>query len=343
MSYQRPAGTGAALRLHMNENTAGCSPAVLAALAGITAREVSQYPDDAEATARVERWLDVPAGWVQLTNGLDEGLHAVALGACLAGNALIVEPAFEMYAVSVAAAGGRVTAIPASPDFAFPTDALLAALSSSSRLVLLTDPNNPTGLAIPAGVVEQVVSAAADAGNALVVVDEAYADFSGRTSLGLLSRHRNLVIGRTFAKGHGLAGLRIGALVGHPDTLAPMRRALPPYSVNVFATRALVAALDDDRYLGERVEDATVSKQLVYEFCDRLGLPYWRSESNFVLVRVGSRASAIVDALAARGIVIRDRSTQPGCAGCVRFTAAVAEHTRRCLTELEAALATRPS
>jgi histidinol-phosphate aminotransferase len=325
----------------MNENTAGCSPAVLAALARITAREVSQYPDYAEATARVERWLDVPAGWVQLTNGLDEGIHAVALGAGLNGEALIVEPAFEMYALSVAAAGGRATTMPPAPDFAFPTAALLAALSSSTRLVLLTDPNNPTGLPIPAGVIERILAAATAVGNALVVVDEAYADFSGRTSLSLLTRYRNLVIGRTFSKGHGLAGLRVGALVGHPDTLAPLRRVLPPYSVNLFATRALVAALDDDEYLPARLADAVASKELVYAFCDRLGLEYWRSESNFVLVRVGPRAPEIVAALAAEGIVIRDRSTQPGCAGCVRFTAAVGEHTRRCLAALEVALASR--
>jgi histidinol-phosphate aminotransferase len=111
--------------------------------------------------------------------------------------------------------------------------------------------------------------------------------------------------------------------------------------VNLFATRALVAALDDDEYLPARLADAVASKELVYAFCDRLGLEYWRSESNFVLVRVGPRAPEIVAALAAEGIVIRDRSTQPGCAGCVRFTAAVAEHTRRCLAALEVALASR--
>jgi len=337
MTYPRPPDSGAALRLHMNENTAGCSPGVLAALSALSAADLSRYPDYGAATDRCAARFAVSPDRVQLTNGLDEGLHAISQSRGPGFRALIVDPAFEMYAIGVESAGGRPVRIGPTTDFRFPTEEILRA-AESVDVVFLTDPNTPTGISLPATIVSRIAEAAPDA---LVVVDEAYADFSGRTSLPLVERFPNLVVGRTFAKGHGLAGLRIGALVGQPETLSRIRRALPPFSVNTCAVRALEAALDDEAYLLARVAECHEAKQLVYEFCDRLGLEYWRSDANFVLVRVGRDAPGVVTDLAAAGIVIRDRSSQPGCHGCVRFTAMVVEHPRRCLSALEVALATR--
>jgi histidinol-phosphate aminotransferase len=345
VTYQRPDETKDALRLHLNENTAGCSPAVIAALQSIDRDAIAVYPDYTPITTECERWLGVPAGWVQLLNGLDEGLHIVAQAAraraplAAAPEAVIVEPAFEMYVPCAEAAGLRVVRVPPEPDFAFPIAGLIRAITPATRLIYLTDPNNPTGLPIPPGDVERVASAAP---NALLLLDEAYADFSGRTHAGApLDRHRNLLVGRTFAKGHGLAGLRIGALIAHPDTLAAIRRILPPFSINVCAAVALSAALGDQPYLEWFVAQSVESRALIYDFCRRFGLQYWPSEANFVLVRVGADAAAIVRDLAAGGILLRDRSTQPGCDGCIRITAGVAEHTRLALTALETALASR--
>jgi len=330
------------LRLHLNENTAGCSPAVIDALRTIDRDAVAVYPDYRAITAECERWLGVSEGQVQLVNGLDEGLHAVAQAARnrspAPGDAVIVEPAFEMYELCAEAAGLRVVRIPPQPAFAFPLAPLLAAVSDRTRLIYLTDPNNPTGLAIPPGAVERI---AEDAPHAIVLVDEAYADFSGRTFIGpALDRHRNLIVGRTFAKAHGLAGLRAGALVAHPESLDAIRRVLPPFSINVCAVVALGAALRDRAYLEWFVAQSAASRALVYDIAQRLGLQYWPSEGNFVLVRVGPQASEIVRELASQGILVRDRSTQPGCEGCLRITAGVVEHTRAALTALESALST---
>jgi histidinol-phosphate aminotransferase len=343
MTYQRPPDRGPGLRLHLNENTAGCSPAVLEALRTLEREDLAFYPDYGPITAQCERWLDVPAGWVQLTNGLDEGLQLVALQARLASGsddtfeAIVVEPAFEMYRAMVEAAGGRVVRVPPRADFQFPTDAVTAAITPQTRAIYVTNPNNPTGVAIPDGINERL---AARAPHALVLVDEAYADFSGRTDIGPpLERRRNLVVGRTFAKAHGLAAVRAGALVAHPDTLDRFRRLQPPYSLNVCAIRALAAALEDRDYLEWYVAESRRSKDLIYACCQRLGLVFWRSEANFVLLRAGSAAGAVVDALASRGVYVRDRSDQPGCDGCIRITAGVVEHTVRALSILEDVLA----
>ena len=337
----------APLRLHLNENTGGCSPAVLEAIRSIDRLDAACYPDYETATAACERWLGVPAGWVQLTNGLDEGLHLVAqLARRMADargvqkpEAIVVEPAFEMYAVCSEAAGVTPRPIPPAPGFRFPIDALLAAINDKTCAIFLTDPNNPTGLGIPSGTIEQVLQAAP---NAVVLLDEAYADFSGRTSIGpLLDRHRHLIVGRTFAKGHGIAGLRVGALVGHPETLSPIRRLMPPFSVNAIAARALAAALKDRAYLDAYVAESVKSRELIYSWCRQRELTCWPSEGNFVLIRVGDRVRDVVKHLASHGILIRDRSTAPGCEGCLRITAGLVEHTSACLRAMEDVLAAR--
>jgi histidinol-phosphate aminotransferase len=347
MTYQPPPAPGRQLRLHLNENTAGCSPAVLAALHAITREDAACYPDYRPVIAKTERWFDVAPGWVLLTNGLDEGLHLVAQAAALGRfrgrvaappSVVFPEPAFEMYAACAEAAGLPVIRIAPGPDFAFPLAAMLAALAGGVGLIYLTDPNNPTGLPVPPGAIDAI---AAEAPDALVLVDEAYADFAGHTSIGpLLDRRRNVIVGRTFAKGHGLAALRAGALVAHPDTLDVLRALQPPFSLNICAVRALEAALDDRAYLDWYVSQARASRLAIYDFCGRHGLHAWPSEGNFVLVRLGGDVAAVVAALGARGIAVRDRSSAPGCEGCVRVTAGVLAHTRRCLEALEAIGAT---
>jgi histidinol-phosphate aminotransferase len=351
MTYDRAPEPGPGLRLHLNENTAGCSAAVLAALRTLERTDAAFYPEYAAVTSDTARALGVPAEWVQLTNGLDEGLHVVALSARLtaspalmapdgtAFDAVIVEPAFEMYRACASAVGGRVVPILPERNLAFPTATVLAAITPRVRLVHLCDPNNPSGLPLPDGALGAIAQAAP---HALVVVDEAYADFSGHTAIGpALSRLRNVVVGRTFAKAHGLAGLRVGALVAHPDTLDPLRRLLPPYNLNVCAVRALSAALQDRAYLEWYVSEAAQSRLSIERFCRRLGVTYWPSQANFVLVRIGHDAPGLVAALASHGIYIRDRSGLPQCDGCIRITAGVVADTERCLAAMEDFFATR--
>jgi histidinol-phosphate aminotransferase len=332
------------LRLHLNENTAGCSPAVLDTIRGLDALDVSTYPNAAAATTAAEKYFGVEPGWVHLTDGLDDGLRVVAEIARLRpappggerSTAVVVDPAFEMYEVYITGVGFEIVRVPPGADFVFPADSLARALTSRTRLVYLTDPNNPTGQPIPAGTSEHAATALP---NAFVVQDEAYSEFSGRTIIGpALDRHRNLLVGRTFSKAFGLAGMRVGALVAHPDTLEPMRRALPPFAVNAVALRALEAALADRAHLAWYLAQVAASKQAVYDFCAQRGLRFWRSDGNFVLVQLGDRADEARRVLAADGILISGRNHQVGCAGAVRITTGILAHTSRCLEALGRAL-----
>ena len=337
--YEKLSMPAEGLRLHLNENTSGCSDAVLEALRGLTPRDAAIYPDYADAIAATAGLLGVDTSWVLLTNGLDEGIFAAAL-ATLRGpgatplESLIVVPAFDMYAGCSRAAGGEVIEVPLRPDFSFPLDETLAALTPRTRIVFLTTPHNPTGLAIPR---KSIVAIAEAAPQALIFVDEAYIDFGGQTLVEsvLLDRYQNLVIGRTFSKAYGLAGLRAGALIAAPGTLERIRACVPPYSINIAAAIGLQAALRDTSRYSWYLQEVRESKRLLYAACDRLGLSCLRSEANFVLVHFGGAAKQVVASLKAHDIYVRDRSGDPGCEGYVRITTGVVGHTQACIDAIE--------
>ncbi|MEP7118397.1 MAG: aminotransferase class I/II-fold pyridoxal phosphate-dependent enzyme, partial [Acidobacteriota bacterium] len=171
--------------------------------------------------------------------------------------------------------------------------------------------------------------------HAVVLVDEAYHDFQGTNLLHLTREYPNVMVGRTFSKAHGLAGMRVGVLIAPPALLEPIRYVMPLINLNAVAVTALRAALTDTDYVPWSVAQATESKALLYEALTRLGLKFWPSAANFVLVHGGERTPELVSGLIARGVLVRDRSNEPGCAGCFRVTAGVAEHTRKAVAVLE--------
>ncbi|MEW6323575.1 MAG: histidinol-phosphate transaminase [Acidobacteriota bacterium] len=344
-------GPGPALRLHLNENTGGCSPAVIEALRAFDGPGVATYPDYRDVVTETAAYLGVDPERVMLTNGLDEGIllaavgyaaprtpqALVALGAPLAPPTGIPEvvvalPAFDAYITTAKAMGARVVSVPPGPDYAFPVDAVLKAVTSNTRLVYINNPNNPAGTKVPKDIIRRV---AREAGHALVFLDEAYHDFMGEHFLDEAAEYPNVLIGRTFSKAHGLAGIRIGVLIASPEVLEPIRYATPIFNLNVLAVAALRAALTDRAFLPWYLAEVRESKALAYATFERLGLRWWESAANFVLVDGGPRAAALVEGLLARGVWVRDRTKDPHCPNCFRLTTGVVEHTKAALAALE--------
>ncbi|MBW8861998.1 MAG: histidinol-phosphate aminotransferase family protein, partial [Acidobacteria bacterium] len=279
---------------------------------------------------------------ITLANGLDEGIMALAvayLRASIGGpqlEAIVPEPAFEIFRFDTAVAGGKLVQVMPRAEFAFPLDEVLAAITPRTRVVFLTNPNNPTGVGMPLEAIRTIARRVPP--GAAVFVDEAYAEFAGESFISELDAFPNVIVGRTFSKAFGLAGLRIGCLVGAPETMYPIRQAIPVYSVNIAAVAAVQAALGDLDFLRRYLAEVAESKQLLYAACDRLGLKYFPSRSNFVLVCAGDRIDALVKGAFDRGVYLRDRSTEPGCAGCLRIATGVVEHTRRAVAVMEEVL-----
>ena len=340
--YQKPAELYDGLRLHQNEHTGGCSPRVLQALASLRADQIAFYPPYDAATAVCARYLGVSPDRLSLVNGLDEGILALAVS-CLrpfpdgfVPEAVIPDPAFEIFAIDTELVGGKPVRVKPRADLSFPLEEVLAAITSNTRVVFLTNPNNPTGLSMPLEAVRAIARRIPP--GAVVFLDEAYAEFSGETFIPELPQFPNVIVGRTFSKAFGLAGIRIGAITGAPDTLEPIRLAVPVYSVNIAAVVAVQAAIEDRDHLQHYLRQVQESKALLYAACDRLGLRCWKSAANFVLIFAGDRLDALVNGAARRGIYVRDRSTEPGCAGCLRVSAGVVEHTKQFITVMEEVL-----
>lgn len=336
--YQRPHAGPGGLRLHLNEHTGGCSPRVLERLRTLDATDASFYPDYSAAVSATAGWFGIGADHFVLTNGMDEGIFAATILALRGrpdGEGIVIEPAFEVYDACVQGLSGRVVRVTLPEDFSLRVGPVLAAVTPQTRIIFVNTPHNPSGAIVPGAVVEQI---AAGAPGALVFVDEAYVEFGGSSLLGSAIASRNILVGRTFAKAHGLAGLRLGAVIGPADVIAALKTIVPPYSINAYGAAALVAALEDRGYIDDYVEQSRRSRKMLYAFCERHTLLAFPSAANFVLIRVGDRAQALAAALASRGIFVRDRSGQPGCGGCIRVTAGLVRHTQAAIDALEALL-----
>ena len=334
--YHPPLGSRTGLRLDFNENTLACSPRVLAALAGIAAADLTRYPERASVERTVAVSLGLDAEQVLLTNGVDEAIHVLWQTFLDPGDELLMPtPTYAMYEVYASAAGASLKALPPEDDFRFPFERLLGAISEKTRLIAIANPNSPTGSAASR---EQILAICERAPHAAVLVDEAYFHFFGETVLDLIGAVPNLIVARTFSKAYGLAGLRLGMLAAAEETQHWLRTVISPYSVNSLALACLPAALDDRAYLDWYAGEVKAARAEMAARFLQLGLPQWPSVANFILVRIGRRHAAFVEALRRRGILTRDRSQDAGCEGCVRITVGTRAQTSQALDAIEETL-----
>lgn len=333
---------GDGLRLHLNENTGGCSARVLEAIRQVRPSDVSTYPQYREAVIATARHFGVDPDWVLLTNGLDEGILMAAVGHIAKARVhdaetIIPQPAFDPYPNSTAAVGATAIRVPPGRDFAFPAQAVLDAITPRTRMIFLNTPNNPTGQLIA---IADLVRISEAAPAAVVLIDEAYIEFGGTTFLPQLPRFPNVLVGRTFSKAYGLAGMRVGVVIGQPQALDPVRAVTLPFNINGVALTAMHAALGDADFLPRYAAQVQESRERLYAACRRLELQYWPSAANYVMVRVGETAP-FIEALAARNIHVRDRSKDPATPGCIRITAGMIDHTDAAIEALDAVVAAR--
>lgn len=320
-AYHPPLAGRVGLRLDFNENTDSCSPRVLHRLQRITPQELAKYPEREPVEELTAAFLKVNRKEVLLTNGVDEAIHLLCQAYLDRGDeALIVVPTYSMYAIYTKAAGGEVIRVQASGDFSFPLTAMMNALSSRTRLIAIANPNNPTGSVVSA---DELLALARSAPQAALLVDEAYFEFYGKTILGRRAEASNIFVARTFSKAYGMAGLRLGVLVGDEAQMRVLRRISSPYNVNGVALACLPEAIADQSYITEYVAEVVEGRQRLERTLLERGIQFWPSQGNFVLMRVGhSRTDAahFTAHMQSRGILVRDRSADEGCEGCVRIT-----------------------
>jgi len=330
--YHPPLGGRVGLRLDFNENTVGCSPRVLERLRQLQFDQLARYPESESVERQVATHLSVDPAGLLLTNGVDEAIHLVCETYLQPGDeVLIVVPTFSMYEIYAAATGAQVITIPAGAEFRYPTEEVLARISTRTRLIAIANPNNPTGTVVPRTDLLRILRAAPDAA---VLVDEAYFDFYRESLLADVASYPNLFVARTFSKAYGLAGLRVGVLAGNVEQMAMVRRVSSPYNVNAVALACLPEALADQQYVQQYVAEVRQGRERLEQEVRSLKLRFWPSLANFVLVEIGERHDGFVRAMRERGILVRDRSRDPGCQGCVRISVGSNTQTERLIVAL---------
>jgi histidinol-phosphate aminotransferase len=324
------------LRLDFNENPIGCSPAVRRALAKLSAAEISAYPEQASVRRKLAKFFGVIPEELLLTNGTDEALSLIVNTFVEPGSkVLFVEPTYAMYRFYSELAGAQILAPRYNAAMEFPWAGVFTALKSVPRVFFLANPNSPTGNLLSLPDLERILKAAR---STMVVIDEAYFEFSGVTVIPWIRQHRNLIVTRTFSKAAGLAGLRLGCIFVNRELAASMRKAQSPYPVNAAALVAGEAALCDRAFIARTLRDVRQGKLELEAGLAKLGIRYFPSGGNFLLIYFGARAKEIVAALVRKGILVRDRSSDFGGEGYVRVTLGTLAQTRRLLRELKAIL-----
>ena len=335
--YHPPLGNRDLLRLDFNENTLACSPRVREVLGSISAGALTRYPEREPVEAVVAAYLGLPAEQVALTNGVDEAIHVLFEAFLEAGDELLLPvPTYTMYEVYASATDARTVTVQAADDLQFPFERLLAAITPNTKIVAIANPNSPSGSVATRA---QLLQLAQRAPHAVVLVDEAYFHFHGETVIDLVGVLPNLVVARTFSKAYGLAGLRLGLLAGPVEIMRWIRRVLSPYSVNSLALACLPPALEDGAYIEWYVSEVLAARAEFEMALDAVRIRHWPSRGNFILVEIGSQHAEFVRLMRSDGVLVRDRSNDPGCDGRVRITIGTREQMQRAIAALNGAVA----
>jgi histidinol-phosphate aminotransferase len=328
-TYEAPAeGRSDKIRLDFNENTTGCSPAVRRALAKLTSKQVAMYPEYQGPTARLARYFGVRPEELLLTNGGDDALRVFFDTFVEPGRSvLICEPTFPMYRYYAEIYGARISVLRYGSKMEFPLQAVIAELRKRPCVLFVANPNNPTGTLFGFKELEKVLRAAT---HTAVVMDEAYAEFSGFTAVSWIRNFPHLFVARTFSKVAGLASLRLGAVIACEKSLALVRRAMPPFPVNLAALVAAEAAVKDRATMRAYVREVKRLRAWLATELQELGVKTYPSAGNFLLANFGPYGPKLFRTLEKQGILLRERTKDMG-AGFVRITIGTSSEMKKLL------------
>ncbi|AHK79158.1 aspartate aminotransferase [Ectothiorhodospira haloalkaliphila] len=343
---ERELGISESIKLASNENPLGPSPRAIQAL-GSLLDQLAQYPDGNGFALRnrLAEKLGVEAECITLGNGSNDVLELIARAYLAPGRSAVFSAhAFAVYPLAVQAVGAEARVAAAhAPDHAMPWGHDLAAMAdqvtATTRVIFVANPNNPTGTWVDGQSLHDFI--AAQPADTLVVVDEAYCEYVEEPdypdATRWLAEFPNLIVTRTFSKIHGLAGLRIGYAVSHPQVADILNRVRQPFNTNALAQAAALEALDDDAHVRQSVQVNREGLQQLGQAFDERGLGYIPSVGNFICVDVGGEAEPVYQALLHQGVIVRPVGGY-GLPRHLRVTVGRAHENRRFIDALDQVL-----
>ena len=337
---ERELGIVDIIKLASNENPLGPSRVVIESITGQLA-ELARYPDGSayQLKNKLQAKLGIDPAMVTLGNGSNDVLELVArvfLGPGL--ESIVSEHSFVVYPLVTKSLGAELIVIPAI-DFGQDLNATRASIGDRTRVIFIANPNNPTGTWVDKQSLLSFLDAVPE--EVLVVLDEAYAEYVAEpgypNGLELVDDYPNLIVTRTFSKAYGLAGLRMGYSVSHPDIADLMNRVRQPFNVNAMSLAAALVALDDEAYLKESVRVNNEGMKMLTDACDQLGLGYIPSVGNFLTIDFGRDAMPIYERLLREGVIVRPIGVY-GMPNHLRVTIGLPEENMRFIDSLKEAL-----
>lgn len=319
-AYSAPLeGRRGLLRLDFNENTMGPSPKVVEAIRAMAPEHYGMYPEYDGLKRRYAQALGVARDQVGLFNGADGAIHAVFQAFGAVGEVLLMAtPTFGYYAPCAHQQGMVIQAMPYElPDFSYPRQAVAQALQSEPRLLMVCNPNNPTGTCVDP---DWIRAMAAAHPHTLVVVDELYEAFTGDTVLPAALQQPNLLVLRSLSKTAGLAALRLGFAVGNPGVVERLERVTGPYDINGFAVTAAFAALDDPDHVRAYVQEVGAARDWLLPRLAAAGLRHHCDGGNYLLLWPDQDPDNLVAALRRRGVLVRPMTGKLLLNGSVRVS-----------------------
>lgn len=312
------------IKLDGNENPYACSPRVAEALARCNTYHFYPDPGQRELRQLLQDYVGLDASYIIAGSGSDELIDLILRAVISPGDKIIdCPPTFGMYRFSTQVCGGQVVEAPRDDNYHLVLDKMLEAVDDRTKIIYLASPNNPTGTGLPVEIVPALLKT-----GILVVVDEAYYEFGGKTLAHEVLNHHNLVVLRTFSKWAGLAGLRVGYGIMHEDLSRHLWKIKPPYNVNVAAQVAVQGTLSDVPYLLANIKKIIAERERMYALLQGIDfLKPFPSEANFVFCQLRrGRGLAVRDALREKGIFVRHFDT-PLTRNAVRISVGRPEET----------------
>lgn len=300
------------IKLSFNESPYGPSPQVITAL-GEAAAQAHLYhdPEGKELRVALAQHFGVTSDGIFLANGADEIITLVAQAFLSPGDEVIVaDPTFGQYAFAARLMGAQPVVVPVRPDLTTDLDAMAGAITASTKVIVLCNPNNPTGLVFGGNELENFLKKVPE--QVLVLLDEAYAEYVDSSEfisgIDLLDKYPNIIAVRTFSKIYGLAGLRLGYGITRPQVAELIDRVRSPFNVNALAQAAALAALADTSYCVRIAALNGTERRRLTAALSALGYKVYPAQTNFIFADIGKNSDALCQALVNEGIIIRSGS-----------------------------------
>lgn len=305
---KRELGIKSVIKLASNENPVGLSPKALSAILK-AAKNVNRYPDGNSFYLRekLSKFLGVGKNEIIFGNGSNEIIEFVVRAYLDAGEEVVIsEPTFLIYKIVVAIQGGKSVIVPLK-NFTYDLPAMKKAMTPNTKIVFISNPNNPTGTSVGRKEFEEFLKGLPR--NVIVIVDEAYNEFVERKdfpkALDYINK-ANVIVLRTFSKAHGLSGLRIGYGVAKPELIEYMEKVRQPFNINLLAQVAALASLEDIKFIDGIRRLVLKEKHSIYNSLDKMGIDYVKSDTNFILINVKRNSREVFNEMLKQGVIVRD-------------------------------------